>query len=173
MLPKTKASVFTESDLIMYLATAVKHLRLMALLVCFALMLGVDYYVYSRSVYYAKSLIRYRSFARPVDSEAIWKDSNDRRLIGALQSSEVVFRTVKRLGLDPSPKQLYLKYLKRPPRTMRNSERDFSVEIYAYTPHLAHEWTKTMLEEYTPTVMNAGSNTQKKPFAHSPSIWSR
>lgn len=148
MLPKTKAAVFTEGDLVMYLATAVKHLRLMALLVCLALLFGVDYYVYSRSVYYAKSLIRYRNFARPVDSEAIWNDTNDRLLVGALRSTEVTFLTAKKLGLDPSPKKLYIKYLKRPPRIQRNSEKDFTVEIYAYEPHIARDWTKTLIEQY-------------------------
>lgn len=138
----------TESDVVMYLTTAVKHVRLMALLICLSLLAGVDYYVYSRSVYYAQSLIRYRNFARPVDSEAIWNDSNDRYLLYNLQSPDVTIRTAKKLGLDTSPKQLYIKYLKGPPHIRRNTEKDFTVEIYAYTPHIARDWAKIMIEEY-------------------------
>lgn len=148
MLPKTKAAVITESDVVMYLATALKHLRLMALLICMSLLLGVDYYVYSRSVYFSNSMIRFRSFARTVDSEAIWNDANDRFLTSALQSPEIIFRTAKRLGLDPSPKMLYRKHLKAPPRIRRNSEKDFTVEIWTYAPHIARDWTKTLIEEY-------------------------
>lgn len=138
----------TEGDVVMYLATAVKHVRLMALLICLSLLAGVDFYVYSRSVYFANSLIRFHSFARTVDSEAIWNDSNDRFLTYALQSPELLFRTAKRLGLDPTPRKLYLQHLKSAPRIRRNSEKDFTVEIWAYAPHIARDWTKTLIEEY-------------------------
>jgi capsular exopolysaccharide synthesis family protein len=149
MLPKTKSAAFNESDVVMYLATALKHVRLMALLICFSMLLGIDYYVYSRSVYFAKSLIHYQSFVRPVDSEAIWKDSNDRTLFGTLKSPQVIERTAKRLGLSSNPNVLYTKYLKREPRLARDpNQKDITVEVYAYSARIARDWAPTMLAEY-------------------------
>ena len=149
MLPKNKAAAFNESDVVMYMATALKHVRLMALLVCFSLLLGVDFYVYSRSVYFAKSLIHYQNFTRPLDSEAIWKDSNDRTLFGTLKSPQVIERTARQLGLSPNPNVLYTKYLKREPRLARDpNQKDITVEVYAYSARIARDWAPTMLAEY-------------------------
>lgn len=149
MLPKTKAAVINENDLAMYAATAVKYLRLMALLVCLTLMCGVTYYVYARSAFYAKDLVRYHNFARPVDSEAIWKENEERTIARQLSSPTLIARTLQRLGLDPNPKALFEKYLvKRLPRIARTSEKDFTIEIYAYSPKIARDWAKTLLEEY-------------------------
>ncbi|MFM2081634.1 MAG: hypothetical protein RL380_325, partial [Verrucomicrobiota bacterium] len=116
MLPKTKAAALNENDVVMYLATAVKHLRLMALLMSVSLMLGATYYVYARSVYYAKSLIHYQNLASPIDTETTFNDSNDRVLQAALSAPTVLNRTCKHLGIDPSPRVLTIKYLKAIPR---------------------------------------------------------
>jgi capsular exopolysaccharide synthesis family protein len=149
MLPKTKAAVFNENDLAIYLATAVKHIRLMLLLVCLSLLGGVTYYLYARSAFYAKDLVRYQNFARPVDSESIWKENEERTISRQLSSLTLIARTIQRFGLDPSPKVLFEKYLvKRLPRIVRTSEKDFTIEVYAYSPRIARDWAKTLLEEY-------------------------
>ena len=54
MIPGFKKSTFNLNDILMYLALARKYLRLMVLLVCFSLTLGLTYYVYARPVYYSK-----------------------------------------------------------------------------------------------------------------------
>ena len=67
MIPKTKKSVINDFDIMMYVALGLKHLRLMVLLVCLCLMLGLTYYTFARPVYHSKALVAYQSLARPLD----------------------------------------------------------------------------------------------------------
>ena len=58
MLPGLKKRVFNFHDVIMYVAIARRHLRLMLLLMCFAWLAGLVFYVYARPVYRSISGIK-------------------------------------------------------------------------------------------------------------------
>ena len=94
----SKKSVIKINDVMMYLAVAVEHLRLMVLLVCFSLMVGLLYYSYARSIYYSKSLIRLHSLPQPVDTQSVYRDSSKTIVMIQLQSERLIERTAaKRL----------------------------------------------------------------------------
>jgi len=70
-----KKSVIKINDLMMYLAVAVQHLRLMALLVCFSMLCGLLYYCYARPVFYARSTVHVRTLPQEVDTQKIFHDT--------------------------------------------------------------------------------------------------
>jgi capsular exopolysaccharide synthesis family protein len=147
MLPKSKAATINESDVVMYLATGWKHIRLMALLMSLSLMLGVNFYIYSRSVYFARSIIHYQNMPSPVDDSTVFNDNNERLLTLALSSSTVQSRTCRRLGFEPTVVE-FPKHIKGLPKIRRNAEKDFTCEVYAYSLDIARNWTRIALEEY-------------------------
>ena len=100
MIPRSKKGAITENDLMMYVALAVKHMRLMILLVCFALLLGLTYYTYARPVYHAVCEISYDTLVRQMDTQAAFKDTRERFIRSQLASSYLKERTAKRLGID-------------------------------------------------------------------------
>lgn len=58
MIPGINKRVLNFYDLMLYVALVRKYLRLMVLLVCMCLLCGLVVYIYSRPVYYSRSLIR-------------------------------------------------------------------------------------------------------------------
>jgi len=77
MIPGFKKSALTWNDILIYLSLIGRHLRLMVLLVCFSLMMGLTFYVYAKPVYYAKALIGRDSFALPVDTDTVYGTQPD------------------------------------------------------------------------------------------------
>ncbi len=65
MIPGTKKAAFTLHDIFLYIAIISKHLRLMILLICFSLTVGLTYYVFAKPVYYAHALIHLEELSRP------------------------------------------------------------------------------------------------------------
>ena len=74
MIPGLKARVFSLHDVLMYLAIARKHVRLMALLICFSLMCGLTFYVFARPVYHAQALVYVENLSRPLDTDKLYND---------------------------------------------------------------------------------------------------
>jgi polysaccharide biosynthesis transport protein len=147
MPAKNSANSFKENEVYLYLATASKYARLMILLFCLSISIGIFYLAIIRSVYYSKAVIHYRNFARDVDSETVWHDTSERSITAAIQSPEVVARTAQRLGLDTDPAVLFTKYIRRIV-IQRDADRNINVDVYAYSKNVTRNWAKTMLEEY-------------------------
>lgn len=146
MLPKTKPGAISESDVVMYLAVGFKHIRLMALLVCLSLTLGMCYFIISRSVYYANGLVHYKTIKQqPIDSETIWQD--DKSVIWMIQSPQIIARTAKKLGLDPDYRILYSRYIRKI-RVAFNWDHDITIECWAYDPKITRQFAPTLLQEY-------------------------
>jgi hypothetical protein len=83
----------------LYVALVRKHLRLMVLLVCMCLLCGLVVYVYSRPVYYSRSLVHVDSLGLPLDTDKIYHDGNLASVITELKGPVVVDRTAARLGI--------------------------------------------------------------------------
>ena len=59
MMPGAKKRKADFTDVVMYVAIATKHARLITLLITLALTGGLIFYIFSRPVYYSKSVITY------------------------------------------------------------------------------------------------------------------
>jgi capsular exopolysaccharide synthesis family protein len=147
MIPGIKKRGINFTDLLMYLAIAMKHLRLMVLAVCVSLLSGLVYYVYAKPLYYSRSLVRYKSLPLPVDTEKIYRDSNDREILSQLTAPHIISRTAKKLGVSANVKDIDRNYLRRVMANF-NSERNIEIEIFTYTPEGARVWTETMVREF-------------------------
>lgn len=147
MIPGTKKSAFTLHDIILYVAIASKHLRLMVLLMCFALTAGLTYYVFAKPVYYAHALIHLDYLARPLDTDKLYEDGRLSAFITQLTEPHIMLRTARALGVDSSGRELERKYLFKF-RAALNSEKNIDVEVWPWTPDWAHRWTETMVREF-------------------------
>lgn len=147
MIPGTKKSAFTLHDIILYAAIASKHLRLMVLLMCFALTAGLTYYVFAKPVYYAHALIHLDYLARPLDTDKLYEDGRLSAFITQLTEPHIMLRTARALGVDSSGRDLERKYLFKF-RAALNSEKNIDVEVWPWTPDWAHRWTETMVREF-------------------------
>jgi capsular exopolysaccharide synthesis family protein len=151
MIFKSQKGGLNSSDIMMYIAIALKHLRLMALLMCFSLLLGLTYYIYVRPVYYSQSLVRLSTFDRPMDRSAktdtIFPESTDRVILKELRSPYMLERTAKKLGIQANVRDIREKYIKRVDVQL-NSQKNILIDVWPYSYALARDWGKTMVSEY-------------------------
>src|SRR5262245_22865320 len=148
MLPGVRKRVFSFHDVLMYVALARKHLRLMVLLMCFSWLAGLVYYVYARPVYYSKALIRVNEVRQPSSAEKEFKEpSRLPGIIKELNAPHIIAGTAARLGVRASHQDV-MKYYVKKVQARRNSEDNIEVEVYPYSSDWARRWTEAMLAEY-------------------------
>ncbi|MCD6049694.1 MAG: capsular exopolysaccharide family protein [Verrucomicrobia bacterium] len=147
MLPGVKQAPIKIGDLLVYLTLAVKHARLILLLMCLSLMLGLTVYVYSRPVYYTRSLIEFKQLPLPVTTETSFGDGSMKSIYSNFYSTYLIERTAKRFGIEAREKYIFAKYLKKV-LVKQNSQGDIEVEVWAFTPEIASQWSKMLLEEF-------------------------
>lgn len=149
MIPGLKARVLSLHDVLMYLALARRHLRLMTLLVTFCLMCGLTYYIFARPVYHAQAMVEVDYLAREGDAESIYRD-RDGQMNGvpiALTAPHILQRTAKALGVDASNRDLERSYMTKV-RAVYDSQQNLVVDVWVALPELAERWTETMVREY-------------------------
>lgn len=147
MIPRSKKSVLNDVDIMMYLALGLKHLRLMVLLVCFSLMLGLFYYCYARSVYFSKALVDYQTLVQPLDTEKVFRDANDRAVLRQLRSPHIMVRAAKKLGVNASERTLLRKYIKKITIQL-NSQRKIIINVWPYSHEWAKKFAEALVQEY-------------------------
>ncbi len=148
MLPGSRKRVINFHDVLMYVALARKHLRLMVLLLCACWLAGLVFYVYARPVYYSRALIRVNQIRQQVSAE---KDFNEAsRVPGVMKeltAPHIIANTAAKLGVKASHQDVMKYYIKKIiPR--KNSEENIEIEVFPYTFDWAKRWTETMLQEY-------------------------
>jgi capsular exopolysaccharide synthesis family protein len=150
MIPGINKQVFNFHDLILIVALAQKHLRLMILLVCMCSLAGIAVYIYSRPVYLGRSLVQVEELALPVDSDTVYHDSGLPRIVTGLESPAVMERTARRLGVNASYREIESKYIKRiaVSRGPNGDDKDVQVEVYAYNQTWAARWAELMIDEF-------------------------
>lgn len=147
MVPKPKRHALSDIDIMMYVALGMKHARLMVLLVCLSLMVGLVYYTYARPIYHSKALVRYDSLKRPVDTEKLFDDSHDRAVIKELSSPHIKERTARSLGIEAGRREISVRYVKK--QTVKlNSERNIEIDVWPYSSELAKTWPEALVREY-------------------------
>ena len=147
MIPGFKARVFSLHDVLMYLAIARKHVRLMALLICFSLMCGLTFYIFARPVYHAQAVIHVEDLSRPIDTDKLYNDSQLAAVSMQLTAPHIMERTAHALGIDGSNRDLEEKYLTKITAVL-DQQHNLTVNVWVATPELANNWTETMLREF-------------------------
>ena len=147
MIPGLKARVFSLHDVLMYLAIARKHVRLMALLTCFSLTCGLTFYIFARPVYHAQALVHVEDLSRPLDTNILYNDGQLQSVAMQLTAPNIIERTAHALGIDGSNRDLQEKYLSKI-STRFNEDRNLIVDVWVAAPDLANQWTETMVREF-------------------------
>jgi len=147
MIPGLNKRTLNFYDLMLYVALARKHLRLMVLLVCMCLLAGLVVYVYSRPVYYSRSLVQVDSLGRPLDTDSVYHDGNLTSVIAELKGPDIIERTAARLGVMASHTEVEGKYLHNVKYTS-TSPGTLEVEVWSYIPTWPAHWSEIMIEEF-------------------------
>ncbi|HEY1173777.1 MAG TPA: polysaccharide biosynthesis tyrosine autokinase [Verrucomicrobiae bacterium] len=147
MLPGVKQAPIKFGDLMVYLTVVIKHIRLIVLLMAFSLLAGLTLYVYSRPVYYAKTLIERKELPLPVTTQTVFGDSTTDSLFYQFSSPHLTERTAARFGINMPYKYVYRKHIKKVSYKI-NSQGNVEIEVWAFSRDLAEFWTERMLEEY-------------------------
>ena len=149
MIPNAKKGLFTTNEIVLYLAVVLKHFRLAVLLFCAALLVGLNYYTFSRAVYHARSFVSVRTMERPVDTQTVFKDSTEQLLRKQFTSQTILMRTAKRLGAPANltTTELERSYLKKI-KVDADIDGNLTVEVWPYSYALARDWTQTMVSEF-------------------------
>ena len=143
----SKKSVIKINDIMMYLAVAIQHLRLMALLICFSMLLGLVYYSFSKPVYESKTLIHLEVLQHPLNSDTVLHDSGREAVRIGLNAPPIVERTAAKLGVTASDRELRKKYFKKFDIQF-DSEYNLIVSFYPFSYEWATNWTPTLVNEY-------------------------
>lgn len=148
MLPGLKKRVVNLHDVIMYVAIARKHLRLMALLLCFCWLSAIVFYVYSRPVYLSRALVKTDLVDRIKSAEVAFQEKN--RVNGV--ASEIILphileRAAARLGVKANARDIQAFYVKKILARV-NSEGHIEIESYPYSFDWAKRWPETLVREY-------------------------
>lgn len=127
----------------------IRHLRLMYLLILFGLAAGLLYYVYTRSVYYTRALVKVHTLGMPIKS--IEEVDVKMRYFGRMfLHRSVQEHTATMMGLSAG----FTNYETLSDRYLQKVRlRDFDsgtmiLETWAYYPAIADLWPKFIVEGY-------------------------
>ena len=147
MIPGLKKRVLNLHDVLMYVAIARKHLRLMSLLMCLSLTGALVYYIYAKPIYYSKALVDIGYLALPVDTDKLYKDGRIRAVIRQLIAPHIRERTARALGVKASEREISKNYVLKI-ATRLNSEQNLELEVWPSTKEWAAKWSETMIREF-------------------------
>lgn len=126
-----------------------RHLKLMYLLMILGLTAGLMYYVYSRSVYYTRALVKVYTLGLPIKSSEEFEVHM--KYFGRLFTHRTVQEhTATRLGLTngyTNYETLTDKYLQKLRMTGFDSGT-MILETWSYYPSIADIWPKAMVDAY-------------------------
>ncbi len=147
MLPGLTKRQFSLHDVIMYVAIARRHLRLMLLLMCFTWLAGLVYYVYARPVYKSVSIVKVNMVERQLAAE---KEFNEGAGVGTLMrelaTPHIIERTAAKLGVKADYRTIMKSYIKKI-SVRSNSERNLDIELNPYTLDWAKRFPEVLVEE--------------------------
>jgi hypothetical protein len=148
MIPGTKKRAFNFHDLMMFVAIGRKHVRMMALLLGLSLMGGMLVYVYSRPVYYSKAEVRIDYLVRPIDTQAVFKDSGPGKIMRAMNEQQMVERTARRLGVVASYNTIKSRYLKKTAIRPNPEKTAFIIEVWPYLHSWSERYAQALVAEF-------------------------
>ncbi len=173
MLPSLKKSRFTFKELQVYVAIVLKHLRLMILLMCMSLLLGLAFYLFKRPVYHCKSLVRVENKPRILDEESFFHDTSFEYLMREANGAAMLERIGAVLGLEFQDYQdIKKRHLKKiSSRRSPKYEPGFTyyeVRVWAYSYDIADRWLPVAMREFYKYRAERRENVRRQRM----SLWS-
>ena len=148
MLPGLKKRVLNFHDVLMYVAIARKHLRLMVLLMCLCWLAGLVYYVYARPIFYSRSLVKVDAVERQVSAEKEFGEGYRLgSIVNELTAPHILERTAAKLGIRADYRTILKDYVKKI-QAKQNSEKNIELEVWPYSLDWAKRWSETTVAEY-------------------------
>lgn len=147
MIPGSDKRGIDFTDLMLWLAVASKHVRLMVLLVCFSLLGGLDYYIYARPLYTSRALVGVREISRPLDTETLFRERARLYILSQLQSPLIQQRTEAKLG-NVADKNGQKKEQIRPIRANFNDENNIEITVNTYNSKWAEDFPERLVSEF-------------------------
>ncbi len=135
------------TDILMYLAIASKHVRLMVLLMCFSLLCGLDYYIYARPVYTSKALIRYQNVPLPTPSGKVDAERNDLVILSKLTSPFMISKVEDKLG-NPASAAGGKKEMVRKLSADFTKENNILIDFATYNADWAMKFPQTLVQVF-------------------------
>ena len=148
MLPGLKKRVVNLHDVIMYVAIARRHIRLMLLLLCFCWLGAVVFFVYARPVYMSRALIKTDIIDRNKVAEIAFSERS--RISGLAQEMtlpHIIERTAARLGVKATARDIQTHYIKKV-KAWKNAEDNIEIEVYPYSHDWAKRWSETLVRTF-------------------------
>jgi polysaccharide biosynthesis transport protein len=140
-------SVFKINDVIMYLAVAVEHVRLMLLIISMSLLVGLTYYCFARPVYYSRSTIRVDVSPQVVaDSGTVFKDGTKGYVKRMLESPILIERAAHKMNVNVGIHEIEKNWLKKV--RVSGSDQGLDLEIYPYQLSWAKEFPEKLVQEF-------------------------
>ena len=147
MIPGLRKRSVNFYDLMMYVAIARKHLRLSILLLTLSCLGFLTFYIFARPVYHVRALVRVESVHRPMNADEVFSGTPGDVTVAQLAAPHILERTGARLGFPVTIQKLNLDVLKK--ITVRlNSQRNYEVDVWAFSRTVALKWTEVMVEEF-------------------------
>ncbi len=153
MTPGEKKRKTDFTDVVMYIAIATKHARLIVLLITLALTGGLIFYIFSRPVYFSKSVIRYT----PIGTGTPQRESqlegerserfNDDRFLKQFDAEHILVRVDKRLGDEVGAARAG-KSGRKQVRAIWTTDRNIELNVWCYIPSWVTRYPEIMLEEF-------------------------
>ncbi len=144
MIPGVKKSALDWNDVMLYLSLIGRHFRLMTLLICFSLLLGLTYYVFAKPVYYSRALVSYDSFALPHDDESVYGRMS---IFSHLGAPHILERALRRMGINEHWDDIQKNQIKKV-KVRGTSLGNIEIEVWPYNKALIYQFPQYILEEY-------------------------
>ncbi len=154
MIPGTKKRKADFTDMVMYVAIATKHSRLIVLLFTLALAGGLIFYIFSRPVYYSKSIIRYTAIGTgtptlegQLNGERASDRFSDDKFLKDFDAEHICLRVDKRLGDEVGAARAG-KSGRKQVRATWTTDHNIELNVWCYIPSWVTKYPEIMLQEF-------------------------
>jgi len=157
MIPGEKKRRADFTDVVMYVAIAAKYARTIILLFTLALAGGLLFYIFSRPVYYSKSVIRYTAIGTGLapQTENYVKGEgaagnfrwSDNEFLRDFYADHVCQRVDKRLGDEVGAARAG-KSGRKQIRATWTSDRNIELNVWCYIPSWVSKYPEMLIEEF-------------------------
>ena len=152
MNPGEKKRRADFTDVVMYVAIASKYARTIVLLFVLSLAGGLVFYIFSRPVYYSKSVIRYTAIGTGTPQvegqlSGEYARFSDNAFLKEFDAEHICVRVDKRLG-DEIGAARAGKSGRKQVRATWTTDKDIELNVWCYIPSWVTAYPKIMVEEF-------------------------
>jgi polysaccharide biosynthesis transport protein len=152
MIPGEKKRRADFTDVVMYVAIAAKYARTIILLFTLSLAGGLLFYIFSRPVYYSKSVIRYTAIGTgtpQVEGQLAGEYArfSDNAFLKEFEADHICARVDKRLGDEVGAARAG-KSGRKQVRATWTTDKDIELNVWCYIPSWVTAYPKIMIEEF-------------------------